>query len=120
MYNTSDYVKEDLCFQRLLRRKYLQQLRGLPAGGLSTSIIKNQTYYYKVLDGKKIYIGKADCKEVAQLQKRRFIENSVMRIDGATAERISKRRPRGGHGRRNKGLSDAAGMQLFYVRYSQW
>ena len=57
MYNTSDYVKEDLCFQRLLRRKYLQQLRGLPAGGLSTSIIKNQTYYYKVLDGKKIYIG---------------------------------------------------------------
>ena len=81
MYNTSDYVKEDLCFQRLLRRKYLQQLRGLPAGGLSTSIIKNQTYYYKVLDGKKIYIGKADCKEVAQLQKRRFIENSVKRID---------------------------------------
>lgn len=33
------------------------------------------------MDGKKIYIGKADCKEVAQLQKRRFIENSVKRID---------------------------------------
>lgn len=33
MYNTSDYVKEDLCFQRLLRRKYLQQLRGLPCRG---------------------------------------------------------------------------------------
>ena len=53
MYNTSDYVKEDLCFQRLLRRKYLQQLRGLPCRGLSTSIIKNQTYYYKVFGRKE-------------------------------------------------------------------
>ena len=87
--------------------------------GLSTSIIKNQTYYYKVLDGKKIYIGKADCKEVAQLQKRRFIENSVKRIDQncVLMEQLLKGYqsvdPEGGHGRRNKGLSDAAGMQLF-------
>ncbi len=81
MYNSNDYVRADLRFQRLLRRRYIQQLRGLPIGGLSTSIIKNQTYYYKVLDGKKTYIGKAHCKEVAQLQKRRFIENSLKRID---------------------------------------
>lgn len=81
MYNSNLYVEEDLEFQRLLQKRYLQQLRGLPAGGLSTTIIKNQTYYYKVLNGKKTYIGKADSKEVLQLQKRKFIEASLKRIE---------------------------------------
>ena len=68
-------------FSAIAPKKISAAAARAPCRGLSTSIIKNQTYYYRVLNGKKIYIGKADCKEVVQLQKRRFIENSIKRID---------------------------------------
>lgn len=80
MYNSKIYAEEDLAFQRLQQKLYTQQLKGLPDGGLSLSVINGKKYYYKTQNGKRIYLGGAENKEVIQLQKRRFIETSLKYI----------------------------------------
>lgn len=81
MYNSKNYIIEDLKSQKELKRDYERKLGTLPEGTLSTATVKGTTYYYKKVNGKKIYLGRADNKEVTLLQTKRFLAESLKRIN---------------------------------------
>lgn len=81
MYNCREHVIKDLESQRYLKNQYEQKLNDLPDGNLALSTVKGIDYYYKVINGKKIYLGTADKEEVRQLQTKKFLQKSLKRID---------------------------------------
>ena len=62
MYNSISYIMADLESQESLAKQYRHRLLELPEGKLSTSTIRVTTYYYKLVNGKKLYLGKDDCE----------------------------------------------------------
>lgn len=81
MLNSKDYAVRDLTLQKKIRNIYIQQLRGLPQGGLATNKVNGKVYYYHVINGEKRYLGSGDNPIVQKLQKKYFIETSIKRID---------------------------------------
>lgn len=81
MYNSINYIIADLESQTSLAEQYRHRLLDLPEGKLSASTIKGRTYYYKVDQGKKLYLGKADCEDVKLLQTRAHLIESLKRIE---------------------------------------
>lgn len=81
MYNSKNFIMEDLKSQKELKRHYEQRRKNLPEGTLSTATVKGTTYYYRKVNGKKIYLGRADNKEVKLLQTRRLLTESLKRIN---------------------------------------
>ena len=81
MYNSISYIMADLESQESLAKQYRHKLLELPKGKLSTSTIRGTTYYYKLVDGKKLYLGKADCEEVKLLQTRAHLTEALKRIE---------------------------------------
>lgn len=81
MFRSDDYVARDLAYQQQMRKLYVQQMRGLPEGSLSTSKINGRIYYYQIIEGKKHYLGSGENEMITKLQKKHFIETSIKRID---------------------------------------
>ncbi len=81
MYNSITYILADLESQEALAKQYRYRLQQLPEGKLSTSTIKGTAYYYKLIQGKKLYLGKADCEEVKLLQTRAHLSEALKRIE---------------------------------------
>ena len=81
MFDSGSYVARDLAHQQRMRRLLMQQKRGLPKGRLTTTKINGRLYYYRVVDGKKEYLGTGENEIVLKLQKKYFIEETVKRID---------------------------------------
>lgn len=84
MYNSKNYIIEDLKSQKELKRQYERRLKTLPEGMLSTATVKGITYYYKKTEGKKTFLGRADkgrTQEIKQLQIKRFLTESLKRIE---------------------------------------
>ncbi len=80
MFDTLAYVKQDMAYQHKLEKLFSDQLQYLPNGRLTRTKKNGESYYYKVLNGKRTYLGKGNSEEVLDLQEKRFLEESLKRI----------------------------------------
>lgn len=81
MFGTKDYIRRDLEQQKDLQKKFRQVMKYMPAGRLTTTTVGGKTYYYKVVDGKRQYLGTASNPEVQRLQRKHFAMESLKRIE---------------------------------------
>lgn len=80
MFDLPGIARNELNYQQKMGEFYQAELQNLPKGRLNVNIIKNQPYYFHVIDGERTYIGKKN-GVVCDLQKRYFMEEALRRID---------------------------------------
>lgn len=81
MFNTSDYAASDLAYQHRLKEIYEQELQALPEGSLSVHKVGDKAYYYRHLNGTRTYIPVSENELIQQLQKKRFVQQSISNIN---------------------------------------
>ncbi|WP_425754967.1 hypothetical protein ACPW7J_08400 [Ihubacter sp. rT4E-8] len=81
MYNSKLYVEKELQYQDKVAGLYRKELKDLPEGKLSVNMVKGKPYYFRLLNGKKTYLGNGDNEVVQALQKRYFLEESLKRME---------------------------------------
>lgn len=81
MGNSRYYIQQEMEKQENLKKRCEQELKGLPGGKLAEHRAGGRTYYSRVLNGKRVYLGSGGHAEVQALKKRRFLETMLHNIE---------------------------------------
>ncbi len=81
MKDSRDYIAQAVAEQTTMKEDYQRELKTLPEGKLTVNRNGAKAYYSKIESGKKTYLGTAANENVKALQRRRFLEKSIQRID---------------------------------------
>lgn len=77
-----ELTQQDITLQKKLLQQYQIALKKLPQGRLTYKIIKGKPYYYWIdAANKQHYISSKDIQLICDLKYRRFLEESIRRIE---------------------------------------
>ena len=81
MFDVKTLVEKEYLEQKALKHMYEKKLARLPKGFLSMTEQNGHQYYSKCVEGKKLYLGLGNAKEVLQLQQRRLLTELIKNIE---------------------------------------